>query len=287
MSQPEQKTLDEVTRLRAELDDANYRYYVLDEPRLTDADYDRLLRRLQEIESEYPELVTPDSPTQRVGAPPDAGFPEIQHAVPMLSLDNALNEDEIIAFVTRVLQAERERVHPASALLASESRHMECESAEHDLHCFQAWRRMDEILVANFMVMHDVIREEQYDAWIGDEAWELDYYLHENPSQKRAAYAWLTDFVGWLPVADGGERERWLTADYNAEMIGHIARHPGVRDRALFVGNPDDIVADPFGPGLPPIREWTDRISARLASRRAVTTMRAGTSPPAAFLLCR
>ncbi len=102
MSQPEQKILDEVARLRAELDDANYRYYVLDEPRLTDADYDRLLRRLQEIEDDYPDLVTPDSPTQRVGAPPDAGFPEIQHAVPMLSLDNALNEDEITAFVKRV-----------------------------------------------------------------------------------------------------------------------------------------------------------------------------------------
>ncbi|MCE9680816.1 NAD-dependent DNA ligase LigA [Halomonas alkalisoli] len=102
MSQPEQKTLDEVATLRAELDDANYRYYVLDEPRMTDADYDRRLRRLQEIEAEYPDLVTPDSPTQRVGAPPDAGFPEVQHAVPMLSLDNALNEDEITAFVKRV-----------------------------------------------------------------------------------------------------------------------------------------------------------------------------------------
>ncbi|AMD01507.1 NAD-dependent DNA ligase LigA [Halomonas chromatireducens] len=102
MNQPEKKILDEVATLRAELDDANYRYYVLDEPRMTDADYDRRLRRLQEIEAEYPDLVTPDSPTQRVGAPPDAGFPEVQHAVPMLSLDNALNEDEITAFVKRV-----------------------------------------------------------------------------------------------------------------------------------------------------------------------------------------
>jgi len=51
----------------------------------------------------------------------------------------------------------------------------------HDLHCFQAWRRMDEILVANYMLFHDVVNEEQYDLWIRDEAWELDYYLHENP----------------------------------------------------------------------------------------------------------
>ena len=98
-----------------------------------------------------------------------------------------------------------------------------------------------------------------YDLWIGDEAWELDYYLHENPEQKTAAYAWLTDFVGWLPMPDGGEREALLTADYNAEMIEHIARYPRVRDRAIFVGDPDDIVPDTFGPGLPPIRDWTEQ----------------------------
>ena len=108
---------------------------------------------------------------------------------------------------------------------------------------------MDEILIANFMVFHDVVREERYDLWVGDEAWELDYYLHENPGEKRAHYAWLTDFVGWLPMEDGGSHEAFLTADYNAEMVEHIAAHPEVRDRALFVGNPDDIVPDRLGPG--------------------------------------
>ena len=160
--------------------------------------------------------------------------------------------------VTRVLSANGERVHPASRLLASESSHIESESAEHDLHCFQAWRRMDEILVSNFMVFHDVVRAEPYDLWIGDEAWELDYYLHENPELKTAAYVWLTDFVGWLPMPDGGDREAMLTADYNAEMIEHIARFPRIRDRALFVGEPEDIVPDAFGPGLPQIRDWTE-----------------------------
>lgn len=157
--------------------------------------------------------------------------------------------------VTRVLEAEGERIHPASAQLANESAHMESESAEHDLHCFQAWRRMDEILVANFMVFHDVVEAQDYDLWIGDEAWELDYFLHENPELKRAAYVWLTDFVGWLPV-DG---ELALTTDYNAEMIEHIDRFPRLRDRALFVGNPDDIVPAAFGPDLPQIRDWTER----------------------------
>ena len=160
--------------------------------------------------------------------------------------------------VVAALEARGERIHPASALLANESQHIESESAEHDLHCFQAIRRMDEILLANFMVFHDLVREDAYDLWIGDEAWELDYYLHENPEEKTAAYVWLTDFVGWLPMEDGGEREAFLTADYNAEMIGHIARYPRVRDRAVFVGEPEDVVPHAFGPDLPLIREWTE-----------------------------
>ncbi|TDO06257.1 NAD-dependent DNA ligase [Halomonas ventosae] len=118
MTQADPQIVDEVARLRAELDDANYRYYVLDDPRLTDADYDRRLRRLQELEQAYPELVTPDSPTQRVGAAPDAGFPEVRHAVPMLSLDNAFSEEEIKAFVRRV--ADRLETHGESLAFCCE-----------------------------------------------------------------------------------------------------------------------------------------------------------------------
>jgi pimeloyl-ACP methyl ester carboxylesterase/predicted glycosyltransferase len=179
---------------------------------------------------------------------------ELRTLVPDLEID-WLAQDP----VTRVLEGEGERIHPASTDLANESAHIESESAEHDLHCFQAWRRMDEILVNNFMVFHDVVEAEPYDLWIGDEAWELDYFLHENPELKRAAYCWLTDFVGWLPMPDGGEREAFLTADYNAEMIEHIARFPRLRDRAIFVGNPDDIVPDRLGPELPLIRDWTEQ----------------------------
>jgi pimeloyl-ACP methyl ester carboxylesterase/predicted glycosyltransferase len=179
---------------------------------------------------------------------------ELRTLVPDLQID-WLAQDP----VTRVLAGEGERVHPASAALANESAHIESESAEHDLHCFQAWRRMDEILVANFMVFHDLVETDTYDLWIGDEAWELDYFLHENPELKRAAYCWLTDFVGWLPMSDAGEREAFLTADYNAEMVEHIARFPRLRDRAVFVGNPDDIVPDRLGPDLPLIRDWTER----------------------------
>jgi pimeloyl-ACP methyl ester carboxylesterase/predicted glycosyltransferase len=159
--------------------------------------------------------------------------------------------------VTRVLSAEGERIHPASRFLASESSHIESESGEHDLHAFQAMRRMDEILVNNFMVFHDIVRDEPYDLWIGDEAWELDYFLHENPEQKRAPYVWMTDFVGWIPMPDGGDREASITADYNAEMIEQIARYPRLRDRSIFVGNPSDIVPDTFGADLPSIADWT------------------------------
>ena len=149
------------------------------------------------------------------------------------------------------------RVHPASAWLANESSHVEHEAGEHDLHAFQAIRRMDAILVRNFMVFNEVVESQRYDLVIGDEAWDLDYFLHENPSLKRFAFAWLTDFVGWLPMPDGGEREAALTADYNAEMLEQRARLRRVRDRSVFVGDADDVVPMSFGPGLPGIREWT------------------------------
>ena len=160
--------------------------------------------------------------------------------------------------VTRVLADAGEHVHPASRSLANESAHFTSESAGHDLHCFQAWRRMDELLVANFMVLYDVLEEEHYDLVIGDEAWEADHFLHENPELKRGAFAWLTDFVGWLPSENAPPEEIALVADYNAEMLEHIARYPWIRDRSLFVGNPDDVVPHDFGPGLPSIREWTE-----------------------------
>jgi pimeloyl-ACP methyl ester carboxylesterase/predicted glycosyltransferase len=160
--------------------------------------------------------------------------------------------------VTRVLAERRERIHPASSLLASESTHLEQEAGEHDLHVFEAVRRMDEILVANFMAFLEVLEGDDYDLVVGDEAWEVDHFLHEEPSTKRARFAWLTDFVGYLPMPAGGPREVALTADYNAEMIGHVERLPGVRDASIFVGDPDDVVDLPFGPGLPSIRAWTE-----------------------------
>jgi DNA ligase (NAD+) len=91
-----------VAELRAQIEDANHRYYVLDAPTIEDAVYDRLLRELTELEAAHPELATPDSPTQRVGAPPSAAFASVRHDVPMLSLGNSFNADELTDFDTRV-----------------------------------------------------------------------------------------------------------------------------------------------------------------------------------------
>ena len=144
--------------------------------------------------------------------------------------------------VTRLLADRGERVHPASRFLASESAHIESEAGEHDLHAFQAIRRMDEILAANFHVFHDVVEDEQHDLVVADEGWDIDHFLHENPELKRTAYAWLTDFVGWLPMADGGPRE--------ADADGGLQRRDGRADRPLpAAARPFDLRRRPRRPG--------------------------------------
>jgi len=91
-----------IEKLRKEIEYHNYRYYVLDDPVITDADFDRLMNDLVALEAAHPDLVTPDSPTQRVGAKPLKEFPEVRHAIPMLSLANAFDAEEMEAFDRRV-----------------------------------------------------------------------------------------------------------------------------------------------------------------------------------------
>jgi DNA ligase (NAD+) len=93
---------DKAEALRAQIADANYRYYVLDEPTITDAEYDRLMRELEALEVEHPQLRTSDSPTQRVGAGPSREFATVRHAIPMLSLANAFTDEEVNDFVRRI-----------------------------------------------------------------------------------------------------------------------------------------------------------------------------------------
>lgn len=90
------------TQLREQINHHNYRYYVLDRPEIPDAEFDRLVRALEEIEQQYPEIITPDSPTQRVGGTPSAQFAQVRHRVPMLSLSNAFSDVEVGDFVRRI-----------------------------------------------------------------------------------------------------------------------------------------------------------------------------------------
>lgn len=99
---PSRSDRDRAARLRAELAEHNYRYHVLDDPTIPDAVYDQLYRELVDLETRHPELIVPESPTQRVGASPVAGFAEVRHGMPMLSLDNAFSSEDIEGFDRRV-----------------------------------------------------------------------------------------------------------------------------------------------------------------------------------------
>lgn len=96
------KVKTEIAKLREKLNEHNYRYYVMDDPEIADAEYDSLFQRLKKLEADHPSLVTPDSPTQRVGAAPLKAFSQVRHDVAMLSLDNAFSEDDIAAFDRRI-----------------------------------------------------------------------------------------------------------------------------------------------------------------------------------------
>ncbi|MGB3092591.1 MAG: NAD-dependent DNA ligase LigA, partial [Candidatus Zixiibacteriota bacterium] len=104
MPRPDKKTLQKIKSLREQIDYHNHLYYVLDSPEISDAEYDRLFDQLVEFEKKYPELVTPDSPTQRVGAPPLEAFKTVRHSLPMLSLNKSNSEEEFLDFHRRVLE---------------------------------------------------------------------------------------------------------------------------------------------------------------------------------------
>jgi DNA ligase (NAD+) len=102
MTAPPSESVEQVRRLRTEIEHHNYRYFVLDDPEIPDAEYDRLVRELRSLEEQYPELQTPDSPTRRVGAEARGDFGEVVHRLPMLSLDNAFAREEVEGFDRRV-----------------------------------------------------------------------------------------------------------------------------------------------------------------------------------------
>lgn len=101
-SRDKQSITKQLEQLREQLRQHAHNYYVLDQPAIPDAEYDRLFRQLQEIEAQHPELITPDSPSQRVGGKPLAAFAQVKHRIPMLSLGNVFSDDELLAFDKRI-----------------------------------------------------------------------------------------------------------------------------------------------------------------------------------------
>ena len=158
----------------------------------------------------------------------------------------------------RVVEAWGERLHPATRHILNESAHIEGWAGDHELHAFNALWDMDEIMAANFMTFADIVERERYDLWVGDEGWDLDYFLHENPELKRAPYVFMTDFIGMLPMREDPNTAEFKRAwDRNAENVDHLRFHPDVRDLSIMVGDEEDVLDRPFGPDLPNMREWS------------------------------
>jgi pimeloyl-ACP methyl ester carboxylesterase/UDP:flavonoid glycosyltransferase YjiC (YdhE family) len=190
------------------------------------------------------------------------GLGHIQRDVAIAQKLREIHPDVTVDFLAanpadRVVQAAGERLHPATRLLLNESAHVEGWARDHDLHAQNALWDMDEIIAANFMTFADVVEREDYDLWVGDEGWDLDYFLHENPELKRAPYAFLTDFIGILPMRDDPASAEFRRAwDKNAENIDHLRLHPDVRDLSVMIGDEEDVLDREFGPDLPNMRQW-------------------------------
>lgn len=157
----------------------------------------------------------------------------------------------------RFLEGAGEHVHPAARTMEAETARLETEMGEHDLNVFQALLNMDTLLVNNFLRLQKLMETGAYDLVIADEAWDLDRFWHEHPELKTSKLVWMTDFVGVVPMPDGGAREAQLATDYNAEMIRMVERNSKLRDAAIFIGDEADLVDTPMGAGLPSVKDWT------------------------------
>jgi pimeloyl-ACP methyl ester carboxylesterase/UDP:flavonoid glycosyltransferase YjiC (YdhE family) len=190
------------------------------------------------------------------------GLGHIQRDLAIARRLRELHPEVTVDFLTadpadRVVRHWAESLHPASRLLQNESAHFESWAADHELHAFNALWDMDEIMTANFMTFADVVERERYDLWVGDEGWDLDYFLHENPELKRAPYAFLTDFIGLIPMREDPSSTEFIRCwEKNAENIDHLRLHPDVRDLSILVGDEDDVLDRAFGPELPNMRGW-------------------------------
>jgi pimeloyl-ACP methyl ester carboxylesterase len=236
----------------------------------------RLIRDF--VRGQAGEPVTIPATTERKPPPPAArrtsqrrvlwlssplGLGHIQRDLAIARKLREIHSDATVDFLAanpadRVVQHWGERLHPATALLMNETAHLEGWAGDHELHAFNALWDMDEIMAANFMTFADVVEREAYDLWVGDEGWDLDYFLHENPELKRAPYVFMTDFIGMLPMRDDPASTEFTRCwERNAENIDHLRLHPDVRDLSILVGDDADVLDRPFGPDLPNMRQWS------------------------------
>ncbi len=190
------------------------------------------------------------------------GLGHVRRDLAIANAVRARHDDLEVDWVTqdpaiRFLEGVGEQVHPLSRALEAETARLEAEMGEHDLNAFRALQNMDTLLVNNFLRLQKLLESEKYDLVIADEAWELDRFWHEHPELKTAKLAWMTDFVGVVPMNMTDATEARLANDYNAEMISMVERNRALRDAAIFIGDEADLVDMPMGHGLPSVRDWT------------------------------
>ncbi|MBL7177907.1 MAG: alpha/beta fold hydrolase [Desulfobacteraceae bacterium] len=175
---------------------------------------------------------------------------ELRKKMPDLSI-HWLCVDPVRSF----LEGVGEEIHPLSEALWDENGHFESYGKAYSLDATEAYWEMDKLLNNNFMVFTDAVREDGYDLVVGDESWEVDQYLHYNPSLKTAPFVFMTDFVGASNVSED-KTKRAHVYNVNGTWVEMREVHPEASDLSIFIGDLEDIPDRPFGEGLPNMREW-------------------------------
>lgn len=157
--------------------------------------------------------------------------------------------------VRSFLEGVGEEVHPLSDALWDKSGHFESHSKAYSLDVTEAFWEMDKILDNNFMVFADAVQEDGYDLVVGDESWEVDHYLHYNPSLKTSPFVFMTDFVGVSNVSEDKTKQAHVY-NVNGTWVEMRQINPEGSDLSIFFGEPEDIPDREFGEGLPNMRAW-------------------------------